>query len=240
MKNINIELIHNNIKIGEVEFISLKSIGKILKLELDHIVFFNNYSIDFLLNKTILFKILLKEYYLMEFTSDFNYYEINDTKVVLNIKSFTTNKLHRFNQDYLDVFQKWDSGEVLNWEMFNNKKSKENWLRCCNIWSGVPTELDSEKEYYLSDNNNLRLPIDLHCFISKIFYGERGYFGSEYNSFIDCLINIEPSIIKNEKKPILIIEGYESIFQKFQNKSNYFLEVIKELEKSQIQVVFQS
>ncbi len=49
------------------------------------------------------------------------------------------------------------------------------------------------------DLSKVRTDLDVYYEIGKAFFNSYGYFGTEINSFIDCLCNIDESM-KKEKK----------------------------------------
>ncbi|WP_283421287.1 hypothetical protein [Chryseobacterium profundimaris] len=85
------------------------------------------------------------------------------------------------------------------------------------------------------DLSKTKTDLDVYYEIGKAFFNSYGYYGTEINSFIDCLINIHESLKKREKMPILKIKGYKN-FKKHFEDNIFFEDFYNEFGKSGFEI----
>lgn len=121
-----------------------------------------------------------------------------------------------YNQGYIDNFRPLsDKKEKIKWYELNDKQ-KYYYLRGCALLNGVRETIDNMNPVIVIDLSKARTDLNVFYEIGKAFFNSYGYFGTELDSFIDCVISISISIKKKEKMPILKINGYKN-FEKFTN-----------------------
>ncbi|KFF73242.1 hypothetical protein HX13_21725 [Chryseobacterium sp. P1-3] len=104
-----------------------------------------------------------------------------------------------YNQGYIDNFKLLtDKKEKIKWYELNDKQ-KYYYLRGCFLLNGVRETIDNTNPIIEIDFSKVRTDLDVYYEIGKAFFNSYGYFGTEINSFIDCLISISASIKKKRK-----------------------------------------
>ena len=125
--------------------------------------------------------------------------------------------LGRYHQGYIDNFKLIsDKKEKIRWYELNNKQ-KYYYLRGCYFLGGIRNTIDNINPIITIDLSNVKIDLDVYYEIGKSFFKSYGYFGTEFHSFRDCLINIEESLQKREKRIILKIRGYKNFEKYFSN-----------------------
>lgn len=134
--------------------------------------------------------------------------------------------LYLYDQGYIDNFKLLtDNKEKINWYELN-KKQKYYYLRGCYFLGGLKKTIENRKPIITVDLSKVKTDLDVYYELGKVFFKSYGYFGTELDSFVDCLINISTSI-KNEKTVfILKIKGYENFKKNFSD--NILLEIFYE------------
>ncbi|AZA84680.1 hypothetical protein C1637_07530 [Chryseobacterium lactis] len=141
-----------------------------------------------------------------------------------------------YNQGYIDNFKLLtDKREKIRWYELNDKQ-KYYYLRGCCLLNGVRETMDNMNPVIEIDLSKVRTDLDVYYEIGKAFFNSYGYFGTEINSFIDCLYSINESMGRREKMPILKIKGYKS-FEKYFSKNILFDDFYQEFAKSSFEII---
>ncbi|KFF08558.1 hypothetical protein N6B72_12055 [Chryseobacterium soli] len=141
-----------------------------------------------------------------------------------------------YNQGYVDNFKLLtDKKEKIKWYELNNKQ-KYYYLRGCYLLNGVRETIDNINPIIILDLSKVKTDLDFYYEIGNAFFNSYGYFGTEINSFIDCLINISASIKKREKMPILKIKGYKN-FKEYFSDNILFDDFYQEFTKRGYEIV---
>jgi len=176
-----------DIKFADFQF------GKILNRELDIRICFKSFKSEYIFNiSDVLFK--------------------TNEVILLGVH---VDSLYLYDQGYIDNFKLLtDKKEKINWYQLN-KKQKYYYLRGCYFLGGLKKTIENRKPAVVVDLSNVKIDLDVYYELGKAFFKSYGYFGTELDSFVDCLINISKSI-KNEKHVfILKIKGYENFKKNF-------------------------
>ena len=140
-----------------------------------------------------------------------------------------------YNQGYIDNFKLLtDKKEKIKWYELNDKQ-KYYYLRGCCLLSGVREDIDNMNSVIVIDLSKAKTDLDIYYEIGKAFFKSYGYFGTEFHSFRDCLINIDESMKKREKIPMLKLKGYKN-FEKFFLNTALFNDFYNEFETSGFEV----
>jgi hypothetical protein len=122
-----------------------------------------------------------------------------------------------YNQGYIDNFKLLtDKKEKIKWYELNDKQ-KYYYLRGCALLSGVRESIDNLNPIIIINLSKAKKDLDVYYEIGKSFFNSYGYFGTEINSFIDCLCCIDESMKKREKMPTLKVKGYKNFEKYFAN-----------------------
>ncbi|TWP30215.1 hypothetical protein ETU08_06555 [Apibacter muscae] len=227
-------------RIAEAEYLSVEINEGLNFLNIVNLKLNKNFSLSHFICNEVIIKIYLKGKLMLLTCNSLTYEVKDDSTIIFKLNEIYTDEIYTFNQDYLDVFYGWQNGREYTWRDFKDKEEKESWLRCCCFWSGVPHSLGKMNNYILKDEELLKTPLDLHCLLSEVFFGKRGYFGSEINAFIDCLINIQQNAKDNFDNIKVIINNYDDINKKMSRNigyENYLIQISMELEKHGLQVI---
>jgi len=95
-----------------------------------------------------------------------------------------------YRQGIVDVFNDWQKGLLFNW--FNKQIDsglKLDYISACMIYSGLPTKI-VDKEVYQLDLSLIKEERDFYYLASLELLGDRGYFGHDFHTFRDCLLEI--------------------------------------------------
>ena len=227
---IHISLSQRGKAIGNCRFLKIHSLDDSEFLELSNLKL--NDKIDSNFKLTI--SIFLKNVYLVKFSSQILESKHNDSSFY-KIKNLSK-KLNKTNQICLKIFNDWQNRIENNWKEFKTVKEKYAWIKCCNILNGVSTSIKLRK-HYIIDGNIINHPVDLYCLIGELFMGERGYMGSEYNSFIDCLtqagIDSNSKNTNNSEITILNYKKLNKTISKIKYHETLLEDIINELKISQ-------
>jgi len=140
-----------------------------------------------------------------------------------------------YTQGYIDNFELLsDKKGKISWYELNNKQ-KYYYLRGCYLLSGVRETIDNMNSVIVIDLSKAKTDLDVYYEIGKIFFNSYGYFGTEINSFIDCLCNIDESMKKRERMPILQVKGYKN-FERHFSDNILFNDFYKEFAKSGFEI----
>ncbi|WP_288447471.1 hypothetical protein [uncultured Chryseobacterium sp.] len=153
---------------------------------------------------------------------------IKDREVILI--GILDDPLGIYNQGYIDNFKLLsDKKEKIKWYELNVKQ-KYYYLRGCFLLNGIRENIDNTNPIIEIDLSKAKIDLDVYYEIGKALFNSYGYFGTEINSFIDCLISISASMKKREKMPTLEIKGYNSFEKCFSNNilfENFYEEFTK-------------
>ncbi len=120
-----------------------------------------------------------------------------------------------YNQGYIDNFKLLsDKKEKIQWYELNNKQ-KYYYLRGCYLLKGLKEAIDNTNDTIIIDLSRVITDLDVYYEIGKAFFKSYGYFGTEINSFLDCLCNIDESLSRKEKLPTLKIKGSKNFKKHF-------------------------
>lgn len=120
-----------------------------------------------------------------------------------------------YDQGYIDNFKLLtDNKEKINWYELN-KKQKYYYLRGCYFLGGLKKTIENRKPIITVDLSKVKTDLDVYYELGKAFFKSHGYFGTELDSFVDCLINISTSIKDEKTVFILKIKGYENFKKNF-------------------------
>ncbi|WPO84296.1 barstar family protein [Chryseobacterium sp. JJR-5R] len=123
--------------------------------------------------------------------------------------------LYLYDQGYIDNFKLLtDNKEKINWYELN-KKQKYYYLRGCYFLGGLKKTIENRKPIITVDLSKVKTDLDVYYELGKAFFKSYGYFGTELDSFVDCLINISTSIKDEKTIFILKIKGYENFKKNF-------------------------
>ncbi|AYZ37017.1 hypothetical protein EGY07_16365 [Chryseobacterium indologenes] len=140
-----------------------------------------------------------------------------------------------YNQGYIDNFKLLtDKKEKIKWYELSDKQ-KYYYLRGCFLLNGVRETIDNMNQVIKIDLSKVRTDLDVYYEIGKAFFNSYGYFGTEINSFIDCLCNIDESMKKREKMPVLKIKGYKN-FENYFSNNILFDDFYQEFAKSGFEI----
>ncbi|WPO84295.1 hypothetical protein SD427_08155 [Chryseobacterium sp. JJR-5R] len=210
-------LLNDNILLSTkyIKVITKKDFDKIIIIKND--IKYANLQFRDILNKDIIIRLDFKG--IKSFKNDYFFNVSNlliKTKEII-ISGILNDPLGIYNQGYLDNFKLLtDKKERIKWYELNSKQ-KYYYLRGCALLSGVRENIDNENPIIIIDLSNAKIDLDVYYEIGKAFFKSYGYFGTEFHSFRDCLINIIKFLKKKEKMPLLRIKG-------FKNFEEYFLD----------------
>ncbi|MEJ5051565.1 barstar family protein [Chryseobacterium culicis] len=172
------------------------------------------------------------------FTNDyiFNISDIFNNNRTITLIGSLNDPLGIYNQGYIDNFKLiTDKKGKIDWYELNNKQ-KYYYLRGLALLSGVKEAIDNTNSIIIIDLSKVKTDLDVYYEVGKAFFNSYGYFGTEINSFIDCLCNIDESMKKREKMPILKIKGYSN-FKKYFYNNNFYHDFYKELSTSNFEII---
>lgn len=140
-----------------------------------------------------------------------------------------------YNQGYIDNFKLLtDKRGKIKWYELNDKQ-KYYYLRGSCLLSGVRENIDNMNPVIVIDLSKVRTDLDVYYEIGKAFFYSYGYFGTEINSFIDCLYSIDESMKERERMPILKIKGYKN-FKKYFSDNILFDDFYNEFKTSGFEI----
>jgi hypothetical protein len=168
-------------------------------------------------------------------------FHVSDVLININeiqIMGSMIDPLKIFDQGYLDNFKLLtDNNEQIKWYDLNTKQ-KYYYLRGCYLLSGIKDSLDDVISVGIQiDFSKVRTELDFYYEVSTAFFGEYGYFGTEINSFLDCLYSIGVFIRSKEKPLILNILGYEN-FSHFLKNTSIFKTFFEEFGERNIKFTY--
>lgn len=141
-----------------------------------------------------------------------------------------------YEQGYIDNFKLLtDQKGKINWYELNDNQ-KYFYLRGCYLLGGVKEYIDNINPIITIDLSKAKTDFDVFYEIGRSFFKSYGYFGTEINSFIDCLCNIDESMKKRETMPILQIKGYLN-FKKYFEKNTFYDDFYNEFNTSGFTIV---
>ncbi|AKK73618.1 hypothetical protein OK18_14325 [Chryseobacterium gallinarum] len=140
-----------------------------------------------------------------------------------------------YNQGYIDNFKLLtDKKEKIKWYELNDKQ-KYYYLRGCYFLGGLRKSIDNMNPIIEIDFSKVRTDLDVYYEIGKAFFNSYGYFGTEFHSFRDCLINIDESMRKREKMPVLKIKEFKN-FEKYFSYNILFDDFYNEFKASGFEI----
>ncbi len=222
----------------EKTLLSTKYIKLINKKHFDKIIIKRNdiKSVNFhcgeAFNKNTIIRISFKNF---ENNYNFNISDILFKTNSIILMGILDDPLGIYHQGYIDNFKLLtDKKEKIRWYELNNRQ-KYYYLRGCYFLGGIRNTIDNSNPIITIDLSNVKIDLDVYYEIGKSFFKSYGYFGTEFHSFRDCLINIEESLQKKEKKVILKIKGYKN-FEKYFSSNILFNDFYKEFNKSGFEI----
>lgn len=226
----------------EKTVLSTKYIKLIRKKDLDKIVVkrddtkFINLQFGEVSKQDVIIRVSFKG--LKNFKNDY-YFNVSDILIKnreIILTGVLDDPLWIYNQGYIDNFKLLtDKKEKIKWYELNDKQ-KYYYLRGCYLLNGVREIIDNMNPVIEIDLSKVRTDLDVYYEIGKAFFNSYGYFGTEINSFIDCLISVSASIKKREKTPILKIKGYKN-FEKYFSNNILFDDFYQEFSKREFEIV---
>nr|WP_314499701.1 hypothetical protein [uncultured Chryseobacterium sp.] len=217
------------ILLEEKTLLSTKYIKLIGKQDFDRIVIKNS-DIKFLdlqcgiiLSKDLIIKISFKNY---ERDYLFNVSDILIKTREIVLTGILDDPLYQYDQGNIDNFKLLTyKREKIRWYELNDRQ-KYYYLRGCCLLNGVKETIDNMNPVIIIDLSKAKTDLDVYYEIGKAFFKSYGYFGTELDSFVDCLISINISIKDREKTPILRIKGYKNFEENF--SGNILLDIFYE------------
>lgn len=225
--------------LGEKILLSTKYIKLIRRKYFDKIIIKKgdikliNLQLGELSKRSIIFRVSFKSFK--------NNYSFNITDVLIKnreiiLTGFLDDPLWIYNQGYIDNFKLLtDKKEKIKWYELNDKQ-KYYYLRGCYLLNGIRESIDNINPVIIIDMSKVKTDLDFYYEIGNAFFYSYGYFGTEINSFIDCLINISMSIKKKDKMPVLQIKGYKN-FEKYFSDNILFDDFYQEFTKRGYEIV---
>lgn len=204
--------------------LSTKYIKLLHEKSFDKIIIINN-DINFsklqcrdVFNKNLTIKTSYKNY------NNSNFFNIHDILIKTNelvLIGVFDDSLNIYEQGYIDNFKLLtDKKGKINWYKLNENQ-KYFYLRGCYLLGGVKEYIDNINPFITIDLSKAKTDLDVFYEIGKSFFKSDGYFGTEINSFIDCLCNIDESMKKKEMMPVLQIKGHLNFKKYFGNNILY-------------------
>ncbi|WP_294332316.1 hypothetical protein [uncultured Chryseobacterium sp.] len=219
--------------LGEKTLLSTKYIKLIRKKDLDKIIIKKgdikliNLQLGELSKKSIILRVSFKSF---ESNYSFNISDILIKNREIILTGFLDDPLWIYNQGYIDNFKLLtDKKEKIKWYELNDKQ-KYYYLRGCYLLNGIRESIDNMNPVIIIDMSKVKTDLDFYYEIGNAFFNSYGYFGTEINSFIDCLINISMSIKERDKMPVLQIKGYKN-FEKYFSDNIFLMTFTKNLQK---------
>ncbi len=206
---------------------TLNDFNKIIIKKKD-IVNSNFLSNHMIINNDIIINVSFKSFN-SQYTFQVSEILINIDEII--ILGLMIDPLRIFHQGYLDNFKLLeDNNGIVSWYALSIEQ-KYYYLRGCYFLSGIKNSIDSIKSKTIQiDFSNVHIELDIYYEIGRAFFGLNGYFGTEINSFLDCLYEIGASI-KELKEPIILkINGTENFRKNFFN-SEIFIVFYEEFGK---------
>lgn len=206
-----------NFLLGEKTLLSTKYLKLIRKKDLDKITIKKddikliNLQFGDILNKDLIIRVSFKT-----FKSDycFNVSDILVKNREILLIGILDDPLRIYDQGYIDNFKLLtDTKEKIRWYELNDKQ-KYYYLRGCLLLNGLRENIDNVNSTIIIDLSKVRIDLDVYYEIGKVFFKSYGYFGTELDSFVDCLINISKSIKNKNEISVLNIKGNEN-FKKY-------------------------
>lgn len=225
--------------LGEKTLLSTKYIKLIRKKDLDKIIIKKgdikliNLQFGELSKKSIILRVSFKSF---ESNYSFNISDILIKNREIILTGFLDDPLWIYNQGYIDNFKLLtDKKEKIKWYELNDKQ-KYYYLRGCYLLNGIRESIDNMNPVIIIDMSKVKTDLDFYYEIGNAFFNSYGYFGTEINSFIDCLINISISIKERDKMPVLQIKGYKN-FEKYFSDNIFFDDFYQEFTKRGYEII---
>ncbi len=223
----------------EKTLLSTKYIKLIRKKDLDKIIIKKgdikliNLQLGELSKKSIILRVSFKSF---ESNYSFNISDVLIKNREIILIGFLDDPLWIYNQGYIDNFKLLtDKKEKIKWYELNDKQ-KYYYLRGCYLLNGIRESIDNMNPVIIIDMSKVKTDLDFYYEIGNAFFNTYGYFGTEINSFIDCLINISMSIKERDKMPVLQIKGYKN-FEKYFSDNILFDDFYQEFTKRGYEII---
>jgi hypothetical protein len=95
-----------------------------------------------------------------------------------------------YRQGEVDIFYNWQRGQSFDWfRQTINSSLKLDYISACMAYSGLPTQI-SDKELFHFDLSLIKEERDFYYLASLELVGDRGYFGHDFHTFRDCLLEL--------------------------------------------------
>ncbi|MEN4762894.1 hypothetical protein ABEG63_21440 [Chryseobacterium sp. C39-AII1] len=141
-----------------------------------------------------------------------------------------------YNQNYIDNFKLLtEKKDKIQWYELNYKQ-KYYYLRGCVLLNGVKEDIDNKNSTIIIDLSKVKIDLDVYYEIGKAFFKSYGYFGTEINSFVDCLYSIQESMKNRDKMPVLKIKG-DLNFKKYFESNILYNDFYKEFKQSNFEII---
>jgi hypothetical protein len=130
-----------------------------------------------------------------------------------------------------EILQHWRQGKSsLDWRRLTSNKEKKNWLQACLHWTGLPKR-PIRAFNYIIDGAQIKSDTDYYCLLGEVFFGYRGYFGSNLDGWYDCFSEIH---IHENTKPLVergakvIVKNSDQLKQVLMEvRDDYFLNTVE-------------
>ncbi|WP_133121697.1 hypothetical protein [Chryseobacterium sp. PMSZPI] len=227
---------------GEKSLLTTKYIKLIRKKDFDKIIIkrddIKSINLQFgeISKQNIIIRVLFEG--LKTFKNDY-FFNVSDILIKnreIILAGILNDPLWIYNQGYIDNFKLLtDKKEKIKWYGLNDKQ-KYYYLRGCFLLNGIRESIDNTNSIIEIDLSKVRIDLDVYYEIGKAFFNSYGYFGTEINSFIDCLISISASIKKRKKMPILKVKGHNN-FVKYFSDNILFDDIYQEFTKRGYEII---
>lgn len=218
---------YNDLDIAEVDSVQVSRISQGYLVLLEGILFYKNNNCSKIKN-TLFLKRVNGFSYLAQLEIIEKFLFISNENYICLLISSDSN----FNIKYLNFYSKiissWNTGDYINWKKLS-KNQKKVWLDACNDFSN---KKNIEINFDITiDCNNIKDIPSLYCCLGEAFLGERGYIGSNLDSFDDCLIDIKHSkvsvIFKNSSALIKNLNTPKNKIKYQDDYTSVFLDILK-------------
>ncbi|MGE7777032.1 hypothetical protein ACQKLP_20095 [Chitinophaga sp. NPDC101104] len=124
------------------------------------------------------------EIYILEFGQSLNQKEFWLYGNICNCENMN------YSQGEVDVFKSWQDGHEIKFNSLHvSSIQKLDYIGASLYYSGLSKEIIDSNEF-LIDLSVVKVEIDLFYTIAYSLVGERGYFGHDFHTFRDCLLEV--------------------------------------------------
>lgn len=139
-----------------------------------------------------------------------------------------------YAQGIVDIFNTWGQGKEIDWSIIPMYSSfKREYLDACYHYSSISTNI-IEADSYTLDMSLIKEENDFLYWISRTFFGERGYMGYEWFTFQDCLLSVyqKKGYFQNKKMIFLNSDNLYDL-----NIDNLYRDIKKEFDKYKFDII---